>query len=104
MLPLNSEWPKDGVKSITTDIIHKKASAYLAEIMMLNKIPDLKEYPFFWRVKEYQNSYSGYVINLEKRIKTCGFGPIHNAIVKNNLSVFDEHMDECIIKEISSWF
>jgi hypothetical protein len=103
MLSLDSEWPNDGVRSISTpDIVHKKPSAYLAEVMFLNKTPGLKEYPYFWRVKEHQNSYSGYIINLEKRLNTCGFKPLHNAIVKHKLSSFDPNTDECIVKEITS--
>ena len=98
MLNPEDEWPVAGAKSISSNLIHKRAEAYLAELLMVNGMPELSKVDSFWQKPEHRKSYRGHIIILSNHIRYAGFGPVHRAIVKNNLSKIDPDM---ILKEMT---
>lgn len=97
---INDDWPKDGVKSITSDVIHKRPEAYLAERLMVNREPLLQFSPRFWQDGKYKESFKGFLIRISQCIKYAGFKPVHKAIVENNLTDVSQKTIEIITEEI----
>jgi len=102
MLPIDSDFPKEGVKSETSPSIHKLPAQYLAEIIMLFKYEQLKEVTYFWREPQYRMEYTGNVMRLQSRLKYCDFKYVNNAIVKNKLTSTSMPMDALIIEELQN--
>lgn len=101
VLPIDSTWPVDGVNAISTKgIKHTKPAAYLAELIMIQRDPSLAGTDRFWKDKALAKSYSGFVIQISKRLKYCDFKHLHNAIIRNNLTHFNDQADELIAAEI----
>ena len=99
-LSLNNDWPKEGVKSITSNTIHKRPEAYLAERLMVNREPLLMYSPLFWQQDKYKESFKGFLIRLNQCIKYAGFKPVHKAIVENNLKDLSPKTMDIIKEEI----
>ncbi len=88
------------MKSISSDVIHRRPEQYIAEMLMVNKNPVFKEMPAFWRNKENKESYMGFVLNCRRHIREVGFDPIFNAIKKHNLTDLKEQSVQLIIEEL----
>jgi hypothetical protein len=100
-LPLNASWPEEGVQSLSAEeIVHKRPEAYLAELMLVLREPDLLKVHKCWSFGKYKESYVGFIMQLAERLKYCEFKILHNAIVKNKLTSFKDNFDELIIEEI----
>jgi hypothetical protein len=99
-LDLECDWPVDGVKSITSNIVHKTPQSYLAEIVSIYRHSEVLDIPFFWRDEKYSKSYQGFIMILVSHIKYAGFKAVHKAIVKNKLATIDESSIALITTEI----
>src|SRR5574338_38091 len=87
IVPLNSNWPKKGVQSITDPYVrHRSPTQYLAELLMIHREPTLLSIPGFWRMEEYRKSYAHFCIKVKQFLNYCEFRNLHNAIVKNRLN------------------
>ena len=101
MLAINSDFPKEGVKSESSPIIHKSPAAYLAEVIMIHKYPEIVGIAFFWKEIAYKVEYVGMVTRLQSRLKYCDFKYINNVILKNKLTSTAQPFDSLIIEELS---
>lgn len=88
-------------KSISTDIYHNKLSQYLAEVMMVNNAPGLRQKTYFWRNNKHKSSYMGLIINLEKRLKNIS-GDLVKAILEDGKITKLDELDEEIIRRIKN--
>lgn len=84
-LPLDSDWPKEGVWSLTTPMCrHKTGAAYLSEIIMIHKHGELP--PQFWQQVQYQKEYQRHVMRLHKVLETEPFSRVHRVVCKFRIS------------------
>lgn len=102
-LQINSDWPSNGVKSLSNNNIHKLPAQYLAELIMVNGDSSLLEEGAFWNKNPYKKRYTSLMVHLQRRLKYCDFKYIHNVIVKYKLTTFGtKEIDELITKEIEN--
>jgi hypothetical protein len=99
-LSINTDWPKEGVKSISSEIIHQRPEQYLAELVMIHRQPSLMDHHFFWRDMKYKKSYMGFILELKTYLQGCDFKTLHNVIVKNKISSIKDITTELVTKEI----
>ena len=101
MSEINSDWPAEGRKSISSDIIHKRPEQYIAELLMINEDDSLRNIPSFWTKDKYSIRYMNRLLVAQKHINTAGFEPVYRAVQKWKLTDLSKpEVQELIIEEI----
>ena len=94
------DWPNEGVLSSSGITTHNRPEAYIAEIIMTNRHPEIKGVDKFWKDKKYNQSYRGFLMQSIEHIRAAGFRPVLSVVLDKNIKSFDEDAVSEIIKKI----